>query len=115
MAYVERVLAVHNLQGHFRIMHGADDVPAPKPAPDGLLLCCRELGQDASQCVYVGDSPSDGLAARAAGMKSIGQYQLQRPGTRDICHCSVGPFRIQHVLFVLDPKTCFFDFAQQCQ
>jgi phosphoglycolate phosphatase-like HAD superfamily hydrolase len=28
--------------------------------------------------VYVGDSRSDGLAARAAGMKSIGQLQSKR-------------------------------------
>ena len=51
---------------------GADEVPKAKPAADGLLLCCEKLGVRAEDSVYVGDSPSDGKAARAAGMKSIG-------------------------------------------
>ena len=42
------------------------------PAADGLLLCCERLGVDPENSVYVGDSPTDGQAARAAGMKSIG-------------------------------------------
>jgi N-acetyl-D-muramate 6-phosphate phosphatase len=39
-----------------------------KPHPDPLLLCCRELGVDADEsCWYVGDSPGDCAAAKAAG------------------------------------------------
>ena len=34
-------------------------------------MCCRELGVEAEKSIYVGDSPSDGKAARAAGMRSI--------------------------------------------
>ena len=51
---------------------GADEVPAAKPAADGLLLCCDRLGVEPSASVYVGDAPSDGQAAKAAGMQSIG-------------------------------------------
>ena len=51
---------------------GADEVPAAKPEADGLLLCCQRLGVEPENSVYVGDSPTDGQAARAAGMKSIG-------------------------------------------
>ena len=47
-------------------------MPAAKPAADGLYLCAEQLGCVPSDCVYVGDSPSDGKAARAAGMRSIG-------------------------------------------
>ena len=72
VAYAERVLDVNRARGLFAAVHGADDVPRPKPAPDGLLQCCRELGMDISSAVYIGDSPSDGAAARAAGMASIG-------------------------------------------
>lgn len=46
-------------------------VPFPKPKPDGLLQVCQELGLKPAECVYVGDSPSDGVAAAAAGMPSI--------------------------------------------
>ena len=94
VAYVERVLAVHRLQGHFCVLHGADDVPAPKPAPDGLILCCKELGQDPAHVVYVGDSPSDGLAARAAGMKSIGQLPH---GTKQSYHFSIHASMFCHI------------------
>ena len=43
-----------------------------KPHPDGLLAQCDASGWDLARCVYVGDSPSDGIAARAAGMMSVG-------------------------------------------
>jgi len=53
-------------------VHGADTVKAPKPEPDGLYQVCDELGVAPSEAVYIGDSPSDALAARASGMPSIG-------------------------------------------
>jgi len=56
----------------FKVALGADEVPAAKPAGDGLILCCERLGVQPSSSVYIGDSPSDGKAARAAGMKSVG-------------------------------------------
>lgn len=37
-----------------------------------MLQICKELDIDPSQCIYVGDSPSDGHAAAAAGMPSVG-------------------------------------------
>jgi phosphoglycolate phosphatase-like HAD superfamily hydrolase len=61
-----------SIYSRFQSIRGADTVPRPKPAPDGLLLVCRELNVPAHQCVYVGDSPSDGVSAHAAGMKAIG-------------------------------------------
>eukprot|EP00439_Symbiodinium_sp_Y106_P059759 s1045_g8.t1 len=71
--YVEAVLSANELGKIFPVRHGADSVPKPKPAPDGLLQCCAELGQlEASQYIYVGDGPNDGRAAHAAGMASVG-------------------------------------------
>lgn len=61
-----------DLYKRFEIVLGADNVPRPKPHGDGLLLACQELRVDAARCVYVGDSPTDGLAAEAAGMSAIG-------------------------------------------
>ena len=55
----------------FLSIRGADNVPEPKPSPAGLLTVCQDLGLDPSDCVYVGDSPSDGEAARAAGMPAV--------------------------------------------
>ncbi|HEX4873062.1 MAG TPA: HAD-IA family hydrolase [Nevskiaceae bacterium] len=48
-----------------------DDVPRPKPAPDGLLQACAQLGLTPGEVVYVGDDRRDIEAARAAGMPSI--------------------------------------------
>jgi HAD superfamily hydrolase (TIGR01509 family) len=46
---------------------GGDQVERPKPAGDGLELAARQLGQPASCLAYIGDSPNDLRAARAAG------------------------------------------------
>ena len=69
--YVRAVCSAHKLSSTFSCIYGSDDVPAPKPNPDGLLTCSRNIEVDVDFCVYIGDSKSDGLAARAAGMKSV--------------------------------------------
>eukprot|EP00586_Coscinodiscus_wailesii_P010526 CAMPEP_0172507916 /NCGR_PEP_ID=MMETSP1066-20121228/207649_1 /TAXON_ID=671091 /ORGANISM="Coscinodiscus wailesii, Strain CCMP2513" /LENGTH=232 /DNA_ID=CAMNT_0013285649 /DNA_START=135 /DNA_END=833 /DNA_ORIENTATION=+ len=70
--YAERVLEIHAWEKVFLSVRGADNVPRPKPEADGLLICCGEMEVGPAECVYVGDSPSDALAARNAGMASIG-------------------------------------------
>lgn len=42
-----------------------------KPDPTGILLACATLGVAPSAAVYVGDTPVDIEAARAAGVRSI--------------------------------------------
>lgn len=71
-AYVRAVLKENRVHDLFRVQLGADEVPAPKPHPHGLLQCCEALNVDPRQCIYIGDSPTDGQAAHAAGMPSIG-------------------------------------------
>lgn len=56
----------------FGAVRGADNVPTPKPSPDGLFEVCKDLQLAPKDCIYIGDSPSDGAAAKAAGMKAIG-------------------------------------------
>lgn len=60
------------IYSRFGSIRGADDVPTPKPSPDGLFAVCRDLGLEPNECIYIGDSPSDGSAAKAAGMGAIG-------------------------------------------
>jgi len=72
-AYVRAVLAANNVDHIFEVQLGADDVAAPKPHPDGLLKLVSLLdGLVPSKCIYIGDSPTDGQAATAAGMLGIG-------------------------------------------
>ena len=49
-----------------------DDVPKRKPAPDQILLALKELGEQPSlNCWYVGDSTTDIIAAKEAGVTGI--------------------------------------------
>lgn len=61
------------LLGHFATVVGWDDRGRPKPAPDPLLLAMERVGLDTpGEIAYVGDSPTDIQAARAAGCHAIG-------------------------------------------
>ena len=78
-AYVRAVMTANLLDEKpgerlaiMKVALGADEVAAAKPAADGLVACCEQLGVRACDAIYVGDSPSDGQAAKAAGMRSIG-------------------------------------------
>jgi HAD superfamily hydrolase (TIGR01549 family) len=59
------------LAGYFDVLVGADEVPHPKPAPDGILLACERLGVLPGASAYVGDAPIDLLAARRAGTLAV--------------------------------------------
>jgi len=50
----------------------SDDVANAKPEPDLLQACQQRLGVRAEECYVVGDAVWDLLAARRAGMLSIG-------------------------------------------
>lgn len=71
-AYVRAVVTANDLHGLMEVQLGADEVKRAKPHKDGLRECCERLALEPSYCIYVGDAPSDGMAARAAGMRSIG-------------------------------------------
>ncbi|RYE41051.1 MAG: HAD family phosphatase, partial [Hyphomicrobiales bacterium] len=55
----------------FEAVVAGEEVDNPKPAPDGPLLAAKLLGVAPENCVYVGDSPADLNAARAAQMKPV--------------------------------------------
>lgn len=65
-------LEAFGLAHHFSAIRSGDDVARPKPDPTGIVEVMRELGADRRRSVYVGDSPSDMLAARAAGVRALG-------------------------------------------
>jgi sugar-phosphatase len=55
-----------------RVLVGAEDVPAGKPAPDGYLKAARALGVEPARCVVIEDTPAGVQAGRAAGAIVIG-------------------------------------------
>ncbi len=50
---------------------GGDETDRHKPDPAPLLLATERMGADPRECAYVGDSPFDMRAARAAGMYAV--------------------------------------------
>ena len=48
------------------------DVRRAKPEPDLFLECARRLGAEPAECYVIGDAVWDLLAARRAGMLSVG-------------------------------------------
>ena len=68
---VEDALERDGLRELVEVIVGFDDVPRPKPAPDGLVTAAGALGIPIGDCVYVGDSEVDAMATRAAGMPFV--------------------------------------------
>jgi HAD superfamily hydrolase (TIGR01509 family) len=67
--FVERALSVAGLlNGHFDVIVSADDVAAPKPAPDLYLAACAGLGALPERAAALEDSPPGVASARAAGL-----------------------------------------------
>ncbi|NUR76716.1 MAG: HAD family hydrolase [Thermoleophilia bacterium] len=56
----------------FETVVGGDETAQHKPHPAPLLLALERLGAAPADAAYVGDSPFDMQAARAAGIRAIG-------------------------------------------
>ena len=68
---VEDALERDGLRALVDVIVGADDVPRPKPAPDGLLRAADLLGIPITNCIFVGDSAVDAMAAEAVGVAFV--------------------------------------------
>jgi pyrophosphatase PpaX len=58
------------LTGHFPVIITPEDVRTPKPHPEPVLVALERLGVDASEAVFVGDSPHDLASGRQAGTRT---------------------------------------------
>lgn len=67
---LERGLTAGGYEGLFEVLIGADDVENPKPHPEPVLMALGRLGVEPSDAVFVGDSPHDMAAGRAAGVRT---------------------------------------------
>jgi pyrophosphatase PpaX len=68
---VDVTFEVLPLRRYFETVITADDTDRHKPDPEPLVLALERLGASASSAAYVGDSPFDIQAARAAGITAI--------------------------------------------
>lgn len=65
-----RGLRLTGMEGWFSVVVGADDVTRHKPDPEPVRYALDRLGADAGTAVFVGDSPHDLAAGRAAGVRT---------------------------------------------
>jgi pyrophosphatase PpaX len=71
-ATVDLAFAQLPLAHLFETVVGGDETERHKPDPEPLLLALERLGAEPAQAAYVGDSPYDMRAARAAGVHAVG-------------------------------------------
>jgi pyrophosphatase PpaX len=69
-ATVDLVLDTISYGPAFEVIVTVDDTDAHKPEPDPILLALERMNVGPDAAIYVGDSPYDILAARAAGVAS---------------------------------------------
>ena len=62
-----RLLAALDLERFFQIVVGRGSTERFKPDPQPALYACEHIGKPAPQALFVGDSETDVLCARAAG------------------------------------------------
>ncbi len=70
--FIEPLLEGLEMTDLFELCLGGDSLAKKKPDPLPLLHICERLNVNGSECVMVGDSKNDILAATAANMHSIG-------------------------------------------
>jgi pyrophosphatase PpaX len=77
-----RGLRSAGLEDAFTVVVGADDVDRHKPDPAPVLAAVAQLGADPATTVFIGDSPHDMAAGRAAGVRTAAA--LWGPFPRDV-------------------------------
>ena len=65
-------LDICGLTRHFEVIITPEDVRNAKPDPEPVLLALERLGVPAAEALFVGDSPHDVAAGRAAGTRTAG-------------------------------------------
>ena len=69
---VEVGLKYSHLAPYMDLVFGKEDLPRPKPEADGLLEACNQLNANYDTCIYIGDNPSDIMAAKNMAAYSVG-------------------------------------------
>lgn len=70
--FIEPILTTLKLNDLFELQLGGDSLAERKPHPLPLLYVSEKLNVSIEQCLMVGDSKNDIIAAKAANMESIG-------------------------------------------
>jgi len=76
MRYVPKEKVVEELENfglakYFQYIITALDTHDPKPSPEALIRCAKQLNIQTSECIVVGDSVADIKAGKTAGTKTV--------------------------------------------
>ncbi len=71
-AATEQVMQRYFPNHHFAALHGHREGVPKKPDPAPALQLARDINVAPQNCIFVGDSKTDMLTARAAGMTAVG-------------------------------------------
>jgi len=76
MRYVPKRYVIDELENfglakYFKYVMTALNTPFPKPSPESLKKCARQISLKTHDCAVVGDSVTDMRAGKAAGAKTI--------------------------------------------
>jgi len=98
---IEVGLKRNGLGKYFKVKVGAEDVKKHKPSPDSLLKAAGKLRVRPKDCIFIGDSIYDMIAARRAGMKRFGlttgfykEGQMKKNGASIVFKNHTGVLRI---------------------
>ena len=69
--FVNKILEHYPFLQKHKVLICAEDVVKGKPDPEGLLKACLACGVEPIDAIYIGDLPSDVIAANTCGMDSI--------------------------------------------
>ncbi|MCR3747240.1 HAD family hydrolase [Lentzea californiensis] len=92
---VESYIFKHGLEAHIALVSSRSsfDPDELKPNPTLVFNAVEKLGATHSNCIFIGDSSSDMLAGRAAGVRTIGyankpgkDLTLVQAGAEIVCH-----------------------------
>jgi HAD superfamily hydrolase (TIGR01509 family) len=82
-AAIQAYLEDHRLSDYIRAVLGRDHDPGKmKPSPYRVRVAVMSLNADPRECMFVGDSPTDVIAGKLAGVPVIGY--ANKPGKIDV-------------------------------
>lgn len=92
----------------FNVIVTSDDVPRPKPAPDGVQKAALQVGTICAKTYFVGDNPADILAGNAAGAVSVaalwGAFNREETRNAKPAYVLASPHELQSLLSQWHPS-----------
>jgi phosphoglycolate phosphatase-like HAD superfamily hydrolase len=70
-AQICQILERLGIDDMFSSVVGFDRVAMPKPDPEPVLLCIKEMGSPPDDTIFIGDSDDDIIAGKRAGLFSV--------------------------------------------